>query len=124
MQITRFLQCVSVINGAVAFAALGGYPPFSYGVYGMLMLIGALLVWQSRGTLRLILFAIWLLLIALLNASHGDVMMFSGVLLTLTVLFCICGMIPASDRRLCIGNWFAPAYVIHLLCVGFYAWVL
>lgn len=88
------------------------------------MLAGALLVWQVRDTLRPALFAVWLLLVALLNAQHGDVMMFSGVILTLTVLFCVHGLVPASGRRLQAGHWFAPAYAIHLFFMGFLVRVL
>lgn len=62
--------------------------------------------------------------IALLNARHGDVMMFSGVILTLTVLFCVHGLVPASGRRLQAGRWFAPAYAIHLFFIGFLVRVL
>lgn len=121
MQVARFLQSATVLNGAAAFASLVGYLPLSsasYGIPGLLMLAGALLVWHVRGTLRPALFAIWLLLVALLNARHGDVMMLSGVILTLAVLFCVYGLVPASGRRLRAGRLFAPAYVIHLLCTG------
>ncbi|HAV8360691.1 TPA: traX family protein [Escherichia coli] len=96
----------------------------SYGIPGLLMLAGALLVWQVRDTLRPALFAVWLLLVALVNARHGDVMMFSGVILTLTVLFCVHGLVPASGRRLQAGRWFAPAYTIHLFFIGFLVRVL
>ncbi|MFH8136370.1 type-F conjugative transfer system pilin acetylase TraX [Pantoea osteomyelitidis] len=122
IQVARFLQVATVFNGVAAFATLAGYLPLSsasYGISGLLMLAGALLVWQVRDTLRPALFAIWLLLVALLNARHGDVMMLSGVLLTLTVLFCVHGLVPASGRRLQVGRWFAPAYAIHLLCISF-----
>lgn len=114
-------------NGVAAFTALMGYIPFSsasYGIPGLLMLAGALLVWQVRDTLRPALFAVWLLLVALVNARHGDVMMFSGVILTLTVLFCVHGLVPASGRRLQAGRWFAPAYTIHLFFIGFLVRVL
>nr|WP_011387700.1 type-F conjugative transfer system pilin acetylase TraX [Escherichia coli]CAI79515.1 TraK-X deletion and fusion protein [Escherichia coli] len=117
----------SVANGVAAFTVLMGYIPFSsasYGIPGLLMLAGALLVWQVRDTLRPALFAVWLLLVALLNARHGDVMMFSGVILTLTVLFCVHGLVPASGRRLQAGRWFAPAYAIHLFFIGFLVRVL
>jgi len=63
-------------------------------------------------------FAIWLLPVALLNVRHGDVMILSGVILTLAVLFCVHGLVPASGRHLQAGRWFAPAYTLHLLCVG------
>ncbi|EJN4070455.1 type-F conjugative transfer system pilin acetylase TraX [Salmonella enterica] len=121
MQVTRFLQTGTVLNGVAAFTALVGYLPLSsasYGIPGLLMLAGALLVWQVRDTLRPALFAIWLLLVALLNARHGDVMMLSGVILTLAVLICVHGLVPAFGRRLQAGRLFAPAYVIHLLCTG------
>lgn len=88
------------------------------------MLAGALLIWQVRDSLRPALFAVWLLLVALLNARHGDVMTFSGVLLTLTVLFCVHGLVPAPGRRLQAGRWFEPAYALHLLCIGFLVSVL
>ncbi len=110
------------VNGVAAFTALMGYIPFSsasYGIPGLLMLAGALLVWQVRDTLRPALFAVWLLLVALLNARHGDMMMLSGVILTLAVLFCVHGLIPASGRRLLGGRWFGPAYAIHLPFIGF-----
>ncbi|AWS99316.1 MULTISPECIES: type-F conjugative transfer system pilin acetylase TraX [Enterobacteriaceae] len=121
MQVARFLQAATVFNGVAAFAALVGYLPLSsasYGIPGLLMLAGALLVWQVRDTLRPALFAIWLLLVALLNARHGDVMMLSGVLLTLAVLFCVHGVVPASGRRLQAGRWFAPGYALHLLLIS------
>ncbi|EBQ8410809.1 type-F conjugative transfer system pilin acetylase TraX [Salmonella enterica] len=127
MQVARFLQTGTVLNGVAAFAALVGYLPLSsasYGIPGLLMLAGALLIWQVRDSLRPALFAIWLLLVALLNARHGDGMMLSGVLLTLTVLFCVHGLVPASGRRLQAGRWFAPAYALHLLCIGFLVSVL
>ncbi|MCM7239817.1 type-F conjugative transfer system pilin acetylase TraX [Enterobacter bugandensis] len=127
MQVTRFLQTTTVLNGVAAFMALVGYLPLSsasYGIPGLLMLAGALLVWQVRDTLRPALFAVWLLLVALLNARHGDVMTLSGVLLTLTVLFCVHGLVPAPGRRLQAGRWFAPAYALHLLCIGFLVSVL
>lgn len=122
MQGARFLQGMTARNGIAAVAALVGYLPLSsasYGVPGLLMLAGALLIWQVRGSLRPGLFAIWLLLVALLNARHGDAMMVSGVLLTLVVLFCVQGLVPASAARIRAGRWFAPAYAIHLLCIGF-----
>lgn len=127
MQVALFLQSATARNGVAAFTALMGYIPFSsasYGIPGLLMLAGALLVWQVRDTLRPALFAVWLLLVALLNARHGDVMMLSGVLLTLTVLFCVYGLITTSGRRLRAGYWFGPAYVIHLLFIGFLVRVL
>ncbi|EHV82904.1 type-F conjugative transfer system pilin acetylase TraX [Escherichia coli DEC7C] len=127
MQVALFLQSATARNGVAAFTVLMGYTPFSsasYGIPGLLMLAGALLVWQVRGTLRPALFAVWLLLVALLNARHGDVMMFSGVILTLTVLFCVHGLVPASGRRLQAGRWFAPAYAIHLFFIGFLVRVL
>ncbi|MCN5037492.1 type-F conjugative transfer system pilin acetylase TraX [Escherichia coli] len=127
MQVALFLQSATARNGVAAFTALMGYIPFSsasYGIPGLLMLAGALLVWQVRDTLRPALFAVWLLLVALLNARHGDVMMFSGVVLTLTVLFCVHGLVPASGRRLQAGRWFAPAYAIHLFFIGFLVRVL
>ncbi len=127
MQVALFLQSATACNGVAAFTALMGYIPFSsasYGIPGLLMLAGALLVWQVRDTLRPALFAVWLLLVALLNARHGDVMMLSGVILTLAVLFCVHGLIPASGRRLLAGRWFAPAYAIHLLFIGFLVRVL
>ena len=122
MQVARFLQSATALNGVAAFTALVGYMPLStssYGISGLLMLAGALLIWQVRDTLRPALFGIWLLLVALLNAQHGDVMMLAGVVLTLTVLFCVQGLITAAGRRLQAGRWFAPAYAIHLLCIGF-----
>ncbi|HAZ3552499.1 TPA: type-F conjugative transfer system pilin acetylase TraX [Escherichia coli] len=124
MQVALFLQSATARNGVAAFTALVGYLPLSsasYGIPGLLMLAGALLVWQVRDTLRPALFAIWLLLVALLNARHGDVMMLSGVFLTLTVLFCVYGLVPASAERLQAGRWLAPAYALHLLCIGFLA---
>ena len=127
MQVALFLQSATARNGVAAFTALMGYIPFSsasYGILGLLMLAGALLVWQVRDTQRPALFAVWLLLVALLNARHGDVMMFSGVILTLTVLFCVHGLVPASGRRLQAGRWFAPAYAIHLFFIGFLVRVL
>ncbi|MBV7133727.1 type-F conjugative transfer system pilin acetylase TraX [Escherichia coli] len=127
MQVALFLQSATARNGVAAFTALMGYIPFSsasYCIPGLLMLAGALLVWQVRDTLRPALFAVWLLLVALLNARHGDVMMFSGVILTLTVLFCVHGLVPASGRRLQAGRWFAPAYAIHLFFIGFLVRVL
>lgn len=122
MQAVRFLQAVTPGRGAAAFVALAGYVPLStasYGVAGLLMLAGALVICQVRDMLRPGLFAIWLLLVALLNARHGDVMMVSGVVLTLVVLFCVQGLVPASAARLRAGRWFAPAYALHLLCIGF-----
>lgn len=122
MQVALFLQSATACNGVAAFTALMGYIPFSsasYGIPGLLMLAGALLVWQVRDTLRPALFAVWLLLVALLNARHGDVMMLSGVILTLAVLFCVHGLIPASGLRLLAGRWFGPAYAIHLPFIGF-----
>ncbi|EKY4302437.1 type-F conjugative transfer system pilin acetylase TraX [Salmonella enterica subsp. enterica] len=126
-QVTHFLQAATVLNGVAAFTALVGYLPLSsasYGIPGLLMLAVALLIWQVRDSLRPALFAVWLLLVALLNARHGDGMMLSGVLLTLTVLFCVHGLVPASGRRLQAGRWFAPAYALHLLCIGFLVSVL
>ncbi|EFN0530614.1 type-F conjugative transfer system pilin acetylase TraX [Escherichia coli] len=127
MQATLFLKSATARNGVAAFTALVGYIPFSsasYGIPGLLMLAGALLIWQVRDTLRPALFAIWLLLVALLNARHGDVMMLSSVFLTLTVLFCVYGLVPASAERLQAGRWFAPAYAFHLPCIGFLAGIL
>ncbi|EFU1954845.1 type-F conjugative transfer system pilin acetylase TraX [Salmonella enterica] len=127
MQVARFRQTTTVLSGIAAFAALVGYLPLSsasYGIPGLLMLAGVLLVWQVRDALRPAVFAIWLLLVALLNARHGDVMMLSGVILTLAVLFCVHGLVPASGRRLQAGRWFAPAYALHLLCIGFLVSVL
>ncbi|EEA8304839.1 type-F conjugative transfer system pilin acetylase TraX [Salmonella enterica subsp. enterica serovar Rubislaw] len=121
MQVTSFLQTGTVINGVAAFTVLVGYLPLSsasYNIPGLLMLAGALLIWQVRDSLRPALFAVWLLLVALLNARHGDVMMLSGVILTLAVLFCVHGLVPTSGRRLQAGRWFAPAYALHLLCTG------
>lgn len=122
MQVTCFLQAATVLNGIAAFTALVVYLPLSsasYGLPGLLMLACALLIWQVRDSLRPALFAVWLLLVALLNARHGDVMMLSGVILTLAVLFCVHGLVPALERRLQAGRWFAPAYALHLLCIGF-----
>lgn len=127
MQVARFLQTATALNGVAAFAALVGYMPLSsasYGIPGLLMLAGALFIWQVREMLRPVLFAIWLLLVALLNARHSDVMMLSGVLLTLAVLSCVHRLITASGRRLQAGRWFAPAYAIHLLCIGFLVSIL
>ena len=121
MQVARFLQAATALNGVAAFAALVGYLPLSsasYGIPGLLMLAGALLVWHVRDSLRPALFAVWLLLVALLNARHGDVMMLSGVFLTLAVLFCVHGLVPASGRRLQAGRWFAPGYALHLLLIS------
>lgn len=122
MQVTRFLQAATTLNGVAAFTALVGYIPLSsasYGISGLLMLAGTLLIWQVRDLLRPSLFAIWLLLVGLLNARHGDVMMLSGVFLTLTILFCVQGLVTVSDQRIQACRWFAPAYVLHLLCIGF-----
>lgn len=127
MQVALFLQSATVRNGVAAFLALVGYIPLSsasYGIYGLLMLTGALLTWQVRDSLRPALFAVWLLLVALLNARHGDVMMLSGMLLTLTVLFCVQGLVPASGRRLKISRWFAEGYVIQLLPIALAAALL
>ncbi|EMZ4575368.1 type-F conjugative transfer system pilin acetylase TraX [Salmonella enterica] len=127
MQVARFLQAATVLNGVAAFTVLVGYLPLnsaSYSIPGLLMLAGALLIWQVRDSLRPALFAAWLLLVALLNARHGDVMMLSGVILTLAVLFCVHGLVPTSGRRLQTGRWFAPAYALHLLCIGFLVSVL
>lgn len=121
MQVVRFLQTATVLSGVAAFAAMVGYLPCSsasYGLPGLLMLAGALLIWQVRDTLRPALFVIWLLLVALLNARNGVEMMLSGVLLTLTVLFCVHRLITASDQRLQAGHWFAPGYVLHLLLLS------
>lgn len=121
MQATRFLQHATTQNGIAAFIALAVYLPCSsasYGLAGLLMLAGALLVCQVREPLRTGSFAVWLLLVALLNARHGDAMMLAGVLLTLTVLLCVKGVVPACGQRLRTGRWFAPAYVIHLLLIG------
>ncbi|HCM9448601.1 TPA: type-F conjugative transfer system pilin acetylase TraX [Enterobacter bugandensis] len=122
MQVARFLQAVTVLNGAAAFTALVGYLPLSsasYGIPGLMMLAGAMLIWQVRDSLRPAMFAVWLLLVALLNARHSDAMMLSGVVLTLVVLFCVQGLVPVSIARLRAGRWFAPAYALHLLCIGF-----
>lgn len=127
MQVVRFLQAATVLNGVAAFTVLVGYLPLSsasYSIPGLLMLAGALLIWQVRDSLRPALFVVWLLLVALLNARHGDVMMLSGVILTLAVLFCVRGLVPTSGRRLQAGRWFAPAYALHLLCIGFLVSVL
>ncbi|EDD5421168.1 hypothetical protein BVY36_21990 [Salmonella enterica subsp. enterica serovar Enteritidis] len=62
------------------------------------------------------------------NASKGQgasaIQGFSGVILTLAVLFCVHGLVPTSGRRLQTGRWFAPAYALHLLCIGFLVSVL
>lgn len=121
MQVARFLQAVTALNGMAVFTALVGYLPLSsasYGIPGLLMLAGALLVWQVRLSLRPAVFAVWLLLVTLLNARHGDVMMLSGVLLTIAVLFCVYWLVPASGRRLQAGQWFAPGYALHLLLIA------
>ncbi|WP_320750677.1 type-F conjugative transfer system pilin acetylase TraX [Enterobacter roggenkampii] len=122
MQGARFLQGMTARNGIAAVAAVLAYLPLSsasYGIPGLMMLAGAMLIWQVRDSLRPAMFAVWLLLVALLNARHGDVMMLSGVFLTLTVLFCVRGLVPASSARLRAGHWFAPGYALHLLCLGF-----
>jgi len=127
MQVARFLQAATVLNGAAAFTALVGYLPLSsasYGIPGLMMLAGAMLIWQVRDSLRPAMFAVWLLLVALLNARHGDVMMLSGVVLTLTVLFCVLGVVAVSDSRIQAARWFAPVYALHLLCIGFLVSVL
>lgn len=127
MQVARFLQAATVLNGAAAFTALLGYLPLSsasYGIPGLMMLANAMLIWQVRGSLQPALFAVWLLLVALLNARHGDAMMVSGVVLTQVVLFWVQGLVPASAACLRAGRWFAPAYALHLLCIGFLASVL
>ncbi|AOP97939.1 type-F conjugative transfer system pilin acetylase TraX [Enterobacter roggenkampii] len=127
MQMARFLQAATVLNGVGAFTALVGYLPLSsasYGTPGLLMIAGAMLVWQVSDSLRPAMFAVWLLLVALLNARHGDVMMLSGVLLTLTVLFCVQGVVAVSESRIQAARWFAPAYALHLLCIGFLVSVL
>ena len=70
-QVARFLQAATVLNGVAAFTALVEYLPLSsasYGIHGLLMLAGTLLIWQVRDSLRPALFAVWLLLVALLNA--------------------------------------------------------
>ncbi|MBX9489485.1 type-F conjugative transfer system pilin acetylase TraX [Yersinia enterocolitica] len=121
MQVAVFLQNATLTTGLAAFAALVLYLPLSsasYGPAGLLMLAGALLVWQVREMLRPAVFAIWLLLVALVNARHGDAMMLSGIFLTLTVLFCVQGLVPPSRKRLRAGRWFAPAYAIHLAIIG------
>lgn len=121
MQVAKFLQHATTQNGIAAFIALVVYLPCSsasYGLAGLLMLAGALLVCQVREPLRTGIFAVWLVLVALLNARHGDAMMLAGVLLTLTVLLCVKGVVPASGERPRTGRWFAPAYVIHLLLIG------
>nr|WP_241390100.1 type-F conjugative transfer system pilin acetylase TraX [Serratia proteamaculans] len=121
MQVAVFLQNATLTTGLAAFAALVLYLPLSsasYGPAGLLMLAGALLVWQVREMLRPAVFAIWLLLVALVNARHGDAMMLSGIFLTLTVLFCVQGLVPPSRKRLQAGRWFAPAYAIHLTIIG------
>ncbi|ELH9297317.1 type-F conjugative transfer system pilin acetylase TraX [Salmonella enterica] len=121
MQMARFLQTTTVLSGVAAFTALVGYLPLSsasYGIPGLLMLAGALLVWKVRDTLRPALFAVWLLLVALLNVRHGDVMMLSGVILTLAVLFCVHWLVPAFGRRLQVGRLFASAYALHLLVIA------
>nr|WP_320705116.1 TraX family protein [Enterobacter asburiae] len=127
MTMALFLQAATVLNGAAAFTALVGYLPLSsasYGIPGLMMLAGAMLIWQVRDSLRPAMFAVWLLLVALLNARHGDVMMLAGVLLTLTVLFCVLGVVAVSDSRIQAARWFAPAYALHLLCIGFLVSVL
>lgn len=127
MQVARVLQAATVLNGVAAFTALVGYLPLSsasYGIPGLLMLAGALLVWQIRDSLRPALFVVWLLLVALLNARHGNVMMLSGVFLTLTVLLCVQRRVPVSDRRIQAGRWFASAYSLHLLCIVFLVSIL
>ncbi|MDZ7320031.1 type-F conjugative transfer system pilin acetylase TraX [Kosakonia sacchari] len=121
MQALRFMLNMTILNGIAAFMALVVYLPLSsasYGVSGLLVLAGSRFLWLFSDRFRPTPFAIWLLFVALLNARHGDVMMFSGVLLTLTVLFCVHGLVPSSDRRLQIGRWFAPAYIVHLLGIG------
>lgn len=123
-QVFRFLQNASILNSFAAFGALVVYLPFSsgsYGVSGLLMLAGARCLWLVSDRFRPTLFAIWLLLVALLNVHHGGVMMLSGVMLTLTVLFCVHGLVPASGQRLQAGRWFAPAYILHLLGIGLWA---
>ncbi|ASQ15754.1 type-F conjugative transfer system pilin acetylase TraX [Enterobacter cloacae] len=127
MQGARFLQGMTARNGIAAVTALLAYLPLSsasYGVPGLVMLACALAVWQVRDILRPGLFATWLLLVALLNARHGDAMMGSGVLLTLVVLFCVQGLVPASAARIRTGRWFAPAYALHLLCIDFLVSIL
>ncbi|MEG6138983.1 type-F conjugative transfer system pilin acetylase TraX [Enterobacter kobei] len=127
MQGARFLQGMTARNGIAAVAAVLAYLPLSsasYGIPGLMMLAGAMLIWQARDSLRPAMFAVWLLLVALLNARHGDVMMLSGVLLTLTILFCVLGGVAVSGSRIRAARWFAPAYALHLLCIGFLVSVL
>ena len=88
------------------------------------MLAGALLIWQVRDSQRPALFAVWLLLVALLNARHGDVMMLSGLLPSLTVLLSVHGLVPALGRRLQAGGWLAPVYALHFLCISFLVSIL
>lgn len=55
MQVARFLQAATVLNGVAAFTVLVGYLPLSsasYSIPGLLMLAGALLIWQVRDSLR------------------------------------------------------------------------
>lgn len=127
MQVTSFLQSRTARQGLAALIALAIWLPLSsasYGLAGLLMLSVAVLLWQVRDSVRPVLFCIWLLLVALLNARHGSVMMLSGVLLSLTVLFCVTGLVPAGGARLRVVRWFAPAYALHLLCIGFLVSVL
>ncbi|EOI7436097.1 type-F conjugative transfer system pilin acetylase TraX [Yersinia enterocolitica] len=120
-QVVRFLQNATIFTGSAAFIALVGYLPLSsssYGLLGLLMLGGGLLVWQIRDALRTAVFAIWLLLVALMNVDNGDAMMVSGVVLTLGVLFYVYQYVPASSERLEVGSWFALAYVLHLAMIA------
>lgn len=121
LQVTRCWQNRSVPNGLVAFALVAGYLPFSsasYGPAGLLMLAGAIVVWQVRDTRQPVAFALWLLLVALLNVRHGNAMMLSGVMLTLTVLYGVQGLVSPLALRFRAGRWFAQAYALHLLLVG------
>ncbi|EPW5280574.1 type-F conjugative transfer system pilin acetylase TraX [Yersinia enterocolitica] len=121
MQVVHFLQNFTTFAGCAAFTALVGYLPLSsasYGAIGLFMLGGALLIWQVQECLRPAILAIWLLLVALINVHNGDVMMVSGVLLTLIVLFGVHKYVSASSERLNVSRWFAPAYVLHMVMIG------
>ncbi len=78
----------------------------------------ALLIWQVQECLRPAILAIWLLLVALINVHNGNMIMVSGVLLTLIVLFGVHKYVPASSERLNVSRWFAPAYVLHLVMIA------
>lgn len=91
----------------------------SYGLAGVVMLSLALGLWQVPSPWRGGLGCVWLASVLLLNWHNGALMMASGLLLSLVVLYSVSVLVPVSSLRLGpIGRWFALGYAGHLALIS------